>query len=41
MIEEPRLCDMHQLQDGTYNIFDLYMFHELLDLREHIAESAK
>jgi len=27
---------MKELQDGTYSLDDLFMMHELLDLKEHL-----
>jgi len=36
LVVEPPLCLMRELQDGTYSIDDLFMMHELLDLKERL-----
>ena len=36
MIEDSSLCRLHELQDGTYSIMDLLVFHDILDLREKL-----
>lgn len=33
VINEPPLCDLKDLEDGTYNLCDLLDFHEVLDLK--------
>lgn len=41
VISEPPLCQLRELQDGTYSIDDLMMMHELLDLKTHLAPKPK
>jgi len=41
LLEEPRLCDLRELEDGTYTILDLHMMHELLDFRIRNEETTQ
>lgn len=34
IIVEPPLCSLRELQDGTYSIDDLFLMHELMDLKQ-------
>ncbi len=36
LLVEPPMCLMRELQDGTYSIDDLYLMHEMLDLKDHL-----
>lgn len=38
ILYEPPLCTLKELQDGTYNIDDLMMLNELIDLKEFMKE---
>jgi len=43
IISEPPLCQLCQLEDGTYNINDLVDMHEVLDAKAEVnrREQAK
>jgi hypothetical protein len=34
LIDATDLCTLRELQDGTYSIDDVAMFHDILDLRK-------
>ncbi|AWP47870.1 hypothetical protein HOR81_gp65 [Escherichia phage ST32] len=36
IIEDSSLCKLRELQDGTYSIMDLLLFHDILDLRKKL-----
>lgn len=38
LLVDPPMCQLKDLQDGTYSIEDLYMFHELLDLKASLKQ---
>lgn len=37
LIANPPMCTLKELQDYTYSIDDLFLMHELIDLKEHIS----
>jgi hypothetical protein len=30
------MCTLRELKDGTYNIYDLEMMHQILEIKEHM-----
>lgn len=36
LVEDSSLCTLKELQDGTYSIEDVFLFHAILDLRERL-----
>lgn len=41
LLNEPPMCSLKELQDGTYSMEDLMMMHELMDLKSAMAHKAK
>ena len=41
VLAEPPLCNLRELQDGTYSIDDLADMHEALDLKEALRPKSK
>jgi len=35
LLVNPPMCTLNQLQDGTYNLYDLEMMHQLIELKQH------
>lgn len=40
-MRDPPLCNLHELQDGTYDINDLADFHEAMDEEEEYRRRMK
>lgn len=36
LLVNPPLCYLRELQDGTYTLYDLEMFHQILDIKTHM-----
>lgn len=36
MLVNPPLCTLKELQDGTYTLYDLEMFHQILEIKQHM-----
>lgn len=36
LLAEPPLCSLKELEDGTYSLNDVALFHDVLDLKQHI-----
>jgi len=36
MLVNPPLCTLKELQDGTYRLYDLEMFHQILEIKQHM-----
>ena len=39
LLVNPPLCTLKELQDGTYSIYDLEMFHQILEIKQHMLPS--
>ncbi len=37
LLVNPPLCTLRELQDGTYSIYDLEMFHQILEIKQHMS----
>jgi len=37
LLVNPPLCTLKELQDGTYTIYDLEMFHQILEIKKHMV----
>ena len=35
LLVNPPLCTLKELKDGTYNLYDLEMLHQIIDIRQH------
>lgn len=36
LLNDPPLCTLKELQDGTYSLEDVFLMHELLDLKSEL-----
>jgi len=36
LLVNPPLCTLKELQDGTYKISDLEMFHQVIEIKQHM-----
>lgn len=36
ILNDPPLCTLAELQDGTYSLYDLEKLHQIIELRNHI-----
>jgi hypothetical protein len=39
LLVNPPLCTLKELQDGTYTLYDLEMFHQILEIKQHMQPS--
>lgn len=35
LLVNPPMCQLHQLQDGTYRLVDLEVMHQIIELQNH------
>lgn len=36
LLVNPPMCTLKELQDGTYNLKDLEVLHQVIELRQHM-----
>jgi hypothetical protein len=36
LLVNPPLCTLAELRNGTYTIYDLEMFHQILEIKDHM-----
>jgi len=41
LLNEPPMCSLKDLQDGTYSMEDLMTMHELMDLKVAMSQKPK
>ena len=39
LLINPPMCTLHELKDGTYNLYDLEMMHQIIALRTHAIQT--
>ena len=39
LLVNPPLCSLKELQDGTYSLYDLEMFHQIIEIKQHMQPS--
>jgi len=37
LLVSPPMCQLHQLLDGTYELYDLEVMHQVMDIKAHQA----
>ena len=35
LLVSPPMCKLKELQDGTYNLYDLEMMHQIIEIKQH------
>jgi hypothetical protein len=40
LLVNPPMCQLSDLQDGTYNIKDLEVMHQILEIKQHASAVA-
>jgi hypothetical protein len=35
LLVNPPMCTLKELKDGTYNLYDIEMMHQILDIKNH------
>lgn len=41
MLVKPPMCQLKELKDGTYSLYDIEYMHQILDVREYTPPEAE
>lgn len=36
LLTDPPMCSLKELQDGTYTLYDLEVFHQIIEIKQHM-----